>query len=422
MSSRTPDPPARIAVVSTQRSGNTWVRGMLSRVFELEERAAHSPDEVDWDALPPRCVLQIHWRRVEPFVGRLDRHGFRVAVLARHPLDVLISALNYTQYSHPRDGCTKGPADCMACAILGQTPRSAAFLDYACGWPAETILGYTRDWWPAPGVARARFEDLVADPHAALGRLVAAIGLEPRRPIAEAVRDYDMHRRRGFHDVWHYHFGQGRPGLWRSLLPADVARRIAAANRGAFDELGYACDPDEALTDHQADRNWFELQLATMRRHLDDEQAKHRATQGRLVEIERALGETTWRLGIADRERDEARRRLDETLVRLETTHHRLTEAWERVAAVDRERLATCDRLAAAVRDLEQARARLAVTEGLGPAAVRVARRVERLARHPALSWAFRALSWAFRRLTRATSPPSRPHFGGAGRRVPKGE
>src|SRR3712207_3137993 len=91
---RPSETPTRRDIISSPRSGNTWLRGLLSWLFNLRERAAHTPDEIDWGGLPPRCVLQIHWNRVEPFVSRLDRHGFRVVVLARHPLDVLMSGLN----------------------------------------------------------------------------------------------------------------------------------------------------------------------------------------------------------------------------------------------------------------------------------------------------------------------------------------
>src|SRR5262249_5171768 len=130
------DPRLRIAIVSTPRSGNTWLRGLLSHVYELEELAAHTPDEVAWDALPARCVLQIHWRRVEPFVSQLARHGFRVVAIARHPLDVLISALNYQYHTATRDRLP-APGEYP---LLEATPRSEAFLAYACNESDNHVL------------------------------------------------------------------------------------------------------------------------------------------------------------------------------------------------------------------------------------------------------------------------------------------
>jgi hypothetical protein len=362
----------RIAIVSTPRSGNTWLRGLLSRIYDLTEMAVHSPDEIAWDELPDRCVIQIHWRRVEPFVSQLDAHGFRVVVLARHPLDVFISALNYTQYVHRREDCPGGD-DCMSCLILGETPRSEAFLRYTCEWPGELTLAYSRDWWSVSGVAPVRYERLVEDTAGALYQLVADLALEPVRPVAEAVDDYEIERMRVRQEVWHYHYWQGRPGLWKTLIPPAEAKRIAGVHREVFAALGYECDPDESLTDLQADLNWLPLQLASMRRHINDERAKHEATRATLAE---------------------ARRQVQDQERRLETTHSLLAESDRRLAETHAGLLDTRHALAQAVAERDAWKARV---DGLGPTALGVVWRLHRLSRRRP-----KVLS-ALRRLARRT-------------------
>lgn len=113
----------RLAVISTPRSGNTWVRASLARLYGLDEVAAHLPEEVDWDDFPRRCVIQIRWPPWPKFVARLERNQFRVVVMARHPLDVLMSWLNLASYSH-MDGVCHGEA-CRECAIVGLTLERA---------------------------------------------------------------------------------------------------------------------------------------------------------------------------------------------------------------------------------------------------------------------------------------------------------
>src|SRR4051794_23102222 len=103
-------PPLRLVVDSTPRSGNTWVRALLGALYGLEEFPVHYPEQVDWANLPRRCVIQIHWLPLDPFVLRLERHGVRVVALARHPLDVLISWLNLSYYSHQEGYCPGGGA------------------------------------------------------------------------------------------------------------------------------------------------------------------------------------------------------------------------------------------------------------------------------------------------------------------------
>src|SRR3954470_22779750 len=90
--------PLRIAVVSTPRAGNTWVRHLLGTAYQVPHFARHSLSDEDWNALPPEVVLQIHWRRTPAFAVRLKEHGFRVVTVARHPLDVLISILHFCIY------------------------------------------------------------------------------------------------------------------------------------------------------------------------------------------------------------------------------------------------------------------------------------------------------------------------------------
>ncbi len=51
----------------------------------------------------------------------------------------------------------------------------------------------------------------------------------------------------------------GKPGLWRTLLTAHVARRIAAAHEDVFSALGYDCNPDPTLDWRKATHNWSRI-------------------------------------------------------------------------------------------------------------------------------------------------------------------
>src|SRR5262245_65691843 len=93
-------PRLRVAVVSTPRSGNSWLRRLLDHVYGFSasdrgELPLYNPLEAPWPDLPARCVIMTHWRRAGPLPALLEEHGFRVVTLARDPLDVLISILHY---------------------------------------------------------------------------------------------------------------------------------------------------------------------------------------------------------------------------------------------------------------------------------------------------------------------------------------
>jgi hypothetical protein len=253
MPPNTPAEPLRVALVSTPRSGNTWVRRLVAAAYDLAEAAAHR--HADALQLPPRVAFQIHARREPEFCDWVRRHGFRVATIARHPLDVLISILQFAVHAPSTrewlDGRSGGEE-----GIWGATPRSRAFIEYATGPRAAELLAVSADWWREPGVVPVRYEDVVADPTGWLTGLAAWFGPPRVEPTGVVPRFTLDEQRRGSANS---HFWQGRPGLWRALLPAAEAEEIQAAHRDVFAALGYRCDPDPDLTPSAADRNWVRL-------------------------------------------------------------------------------------------------------------------------------------------------------------------
>src|SRR5262245_18718493 len=117
------DDPLRIAVISTPRAGNTWIRHLLGSAYQLPHFARHSLTDADWEALPREVILQIHWRRTPEFVAKLVHHDFRVVTVARHPLDVLISILHFCIYESESDHWLLGAGGSES-EIYAAMPRS----------------------------------------------------------------------------------------------------------------------------------------------------------------------------------------------------------------------------------------------------------------------------------------------------------
>jgi hypothetical protein len=207
--------------------------------YGLEERSAHTPDELDWEALPERCALQLHWRRTPEFRKRLQRHGFSVAVLARHPLDVLLSILHFAPHEPETARWLDGEGGDES-SLIGANPASPAFLAYATGPRAKALLSVTPEWW-AHADARTRYEDLVTDPAGQLRGMVEALGGEPTAPPAAAVEAASFGRLRD--EATNMHFWQGRPGLWSELVPTRYALAIASAHPEML-RLGYSVGVD----------------------------------------------------------------------------------------------------------------------------------------------------------------------------------
>jgi hypothetical protein len=332
----------RVAILSTPRSGNTWLRYLVSTIYDVTSIAMHSPADVDWANLPDRCVLQMHWHRLPSFYERLQNNGFQIVVLARHPIDILISILHFAIHE-PTSRWLEGEEG-NEHSIYGAMPRSAPFLEYATGRRAAALLSVTSEWWTEPDVLQVHYESLALDPHSVLKFLVDTLGGKPRRTVAEVVESGTIPRLRRLTQC-DRHFWQGRPGHWRTLLTQPEADAIRVTHSRIFDELGYNSDADPSLTPAQADANWVRLAWGGLVDDLQD-------------------------LRIVKRE-----------YANLEVKHKSAREEVDELKEVYRSAVSTVEALQG---ELVKAQNFIAQCEGLGPQTLRLARRLKKFAdRHP---------------------------------------
>jgi len=246
----------RLAIVGTPRSGNTWLRYILAKLYQLDQFAVHTPDALDWRALPENCVVQLHWHNTVEFRSLLRKNGFRVAVIARHPLDVLISILHFAPHE-PETACwLMGEAGSEE-SIYHKLPVDPAFVSYAVSARAKTLLSLSPEWWGYPDALCVKYEDLVLAPLETLN----AIGWSDFGSCAvspsDAIDGLTLEKLKP--TARNQHFWQGQPGLWRSLLPINEAREIEAAHQNVFSRFGYSCEPDPGLTIEQVKSLWSRL-------------------------------------------------------------------------------------------------------------------------------------------------------------------
>jgi hypothetical protein len=251
------DPELRLAIIATPRSGNAWLRLLLTDLLELQALAVHDPSDCPWDSLPPRFLLAVHWHRTPQFQDLLARHRFRIVGIHRHPLDTLISILHVSLHdvqSHRWLGGEGGTEE----GIVGAMPLSRAFREYAVGPRPRALFGVNLEWFDHPARYNVCFEDLVARPESTLAELLAWLGEALRCPMNDVIAGHSLSANREAH-FGHGHFWKGQPGLWRSLLCRRQAELFARAHASSFTRFGYACDPNPDLTPAQADANWIGL-------------------------------------------------------------------------------------------------------------------------------------------------------------------
>lgn len=234
-----------------------WLRRLLVAALGVEERSAHTPAEVDWAALPQSVVLQLHWHRTAAFRRLLRRHGFLVVVLARHPLDTLVSIAHFAPHEPATARWLDGEHGDER-LLMGAHPASAAFRSYALSPRARALLEISTEWWQDSLVAAlVTYEDLVRHPADELRRIVDEVGGAASVEIERALEAASFRRLQA--EATNQHFWRGHPGTWRKLLPSDLAQEIGAFHRGAFETFGYALDPDPRLTADAALDAWRRL-------------------------------------------------------------------------------------------------------------------------------------------------------------------
>ncbi|MBE9188047.1 tetratricopeptide repeat protein [Microcoleus sp. LEGE 07076] len=251
----------RLAIVSTPRSGNTWLRKLLASMYDLPQIAVHTPREIAWQSLPPKVILQIHWRDTDNFVSLLAENGFRPIVIARHPLDVLISILHFATYESQTARWLDGEAG-SEISIINKFPLCSEFIDYAVGKRSAALLSISASWWNRENSRQIRYENLVADTAEELSKLNEQLGMKPVRPILDVIPLNSIASLRT--TAANNHFWQGNCGHWKQLLTAEVARRIAISHQRVLNQLGYVCDADENLTEEMAVTAWNSIAVSAV--------------------------------------------------------------------------------------------------------------------------------------------------------------
>lgn len=249
----------RFFIVSTPRTGNVFMRRVLTDVLGLPNVAVWVPGEAHWDQFPADVSLAMHWRYSREFEGFLREAGFRIAVTARHPLDVLLSILHYAPTDPETNRWLEGECGDERSLTAEVTPVDEPFVRYAMSWRFAALLEVSTGWAPRAD-AILRYADFVRDARGEVELLLRQFGLVAVNDIDAVVQRHAPEQTR---QRTPGHFWQGSPNHWRRLIVPTLARAIYERHPRAFSTFGFACDPDPDLTETQARANWRALQTAT---------------------------------------------------------------------------------------------------------------------------------------------------------------
>jgi hypothetical protein len=246
---------ADAVIVSFPKSGRTFVRAMLARLYQrrfgIDERELLEFSVLRRStAIIPR-VLFTHAGDAmrSPSEIRLDPSdyaGKKVVLIARHPGDVAVSRYHHLKH-RSRDKARQRLAD--------QPLESFIWADQG-GIPS--IVTFLNRFAALPGVVIVRYEDFLADPAKPLRTLSKALGLKvDRKDIADSVEFGSLANLKRLEREGYFTSSRLRParksdeqsgkvrsgtsGGYRAELDAKAAARIDAYVRDNLDpRFGYS--------------------------------------------------------------------------------------------------------------------------------------------------------------------------------------
>ncbi|HEX3675783.1 MAG TPA: sulfotransferase domain-containing protein [Sphingomicrobium sp.] len=244
---------ADAVIVSYPKSGRTFVRAMLARLYQrefgIDERQLLDFSMLRRESRAVPRVLFTHApdaiEHPEEFKAARSGYGNRkLILLARHPADTAVSRYYHLKH-RSRD---------RARLRLSEQPLET-FVCGEGGFPS--IVAYLNLFASIPGVIILRYEDFIANPEGSLGELAAAIGVDVERDAIEDAVEFGRlanlknREREGYFtsarlrrtrtgDENSGKVRRGRPGGYRAELSPERAAWIDAYIRENLDpRLGY---------------------------------------------------------------------------------------------------------------------------------------------------------------------------------------
>jgi hypothetical protein len=234
-------------LVSYPKSGNTWVRFLLSNLIHPNEKVGFS----NIDRLLPapalmsrRAVRSLPRPRVLKSHETFDIRFRRVIYLVRDPRDVAVSEFHFSlkkKYTGPEVSLEEFGRRFIA----GETAAYGSWWEHAASWIAPRYG--SRDF------LLVRYEDLLGDSVAQLARIARCLGVEADTPRLEAAIERSSANR--MRELEKKQAGEwtgtkdtrreipfvraATSGGWKESLPRSLADEIEAAWAPLLRFLGY---------------------------------------------------------------------------------------------------------------------------------------------------------------------------------------
>ncbi len=234
----------KILIASTGKTGNTWLRQLLSHVYDLPiVKLSRNVAELKegFSTLGHRWVAHQHYENPGELVDFLNANKVTLLTIKRHPADVLISLFNFIQWL-PKERLQQDAKDKVINMRHDQEVMGEYTFDYVKHHFFKEL--YIPLHWEPYTVQMVSYEELLQNPLKYLEILTNQISTCNKGKILQAVAACDLKSLRVSRVTDPKHFRKGVQGEWKKVIPNKILElfRTEAPYPELFKKLDYSMD------------------------------------------------------------------------------------------------------------------------------------------------------------------------------------
>lgn len=237
----------KLALISSPRSGNSWLRKNLAELLGLKEFGAHNLDQLP-EALPNNSILQFHWPRDERIEDYIQDQGIDLVItLHRHPLDIYLSVLRFAQVEPETLFWLNGKAKIND--LIGLKPSDRKFIEYCKSKHGGKIIAISRSWQGYSGTKHIeiKYEDMIKHKVRILKKIVRLTN--HRVNNLRLILSIHKTSVNNFSKIRSGHVWKASSGYWKHYFKKEDALDIYNSQKDIFEYQRYSVTMTNAKND-----------------------------------------------------------------------------------------------------------------------------------------------------------------------------
>jgi hypothetical protein len=241
----------KIMIVSTPKTGNTWLRHLLATIYDLPTVQLGFPfGPESASALGQRWILHQHYTPEPVLLDWAKQNGAVLITTIRHPGDILLSLYHHVHSYNERFDFYRLAQLADDDGTFGAPVRSVLQTIF------KDLVALSVAWLSTGASHVVQYEALHYDPVDTVTALAHAIQPVSRDCIERAIESCHISEMRALAQNNRAFFRQGSYGSWRHVLPPDIIDllRTTEPYPALFAALGYTLDAQDKWSAASAKR------------------------------------------------------------------------------------------------------------------------------------------------------------------------